>query len=85
MGHRFFGATHRFDVSGCADHFARISARFGPFAMALLKIGAYGPGASWLNIHMPPEDAVRALREMVDTDRPFTSMPWYLMGRTAAK
>jgi len=128
------GATHRFYVSGdtgYSDHFARIGERFGPFDMAFVKIGAYGPGAPWLDIHMSPEDAVRANRdvrarrmfpvhwgtfnlafhdwnepvqralaaaaanqvelvtprigEVVDADQPFTSTPWYLMGRDAAK
>jgi L-ascorbate metabolism protein UlaG (beta-lactamase superfamily) len=32
--------------------------------MAFVKIGAYGPGAPWLDIHMSPEDAVRAHREL---------------------
>jgi len=53
--------------------------------MALLKIGPHGLGESGLNIHMSPEDAVRALREMIDADRPTTSTPRYLIGRTAAK
>ena len=61
------GAKHRFYVSGdtgYSDHFARIGERFGPFDMAFFKIGAYGPGAPWLDIHMSPEDAVRAHREV---------------------
>ena len=85
MGHCLFGATPRFDVSGYAHHFARIGARLGPFAVALVKIGAHAPGASGLNIHMSPEDAVRARREMVVPYRPSTSTPRYLMGRTEAK
>ena len=59
------GSKHRFYVSGdtgYSDHFARIGERFGPFDMAFMKIGAYGPGAPWLDIHMSPEDAVRAHR-----------------------
>ena len=61
------GAKHRFYVSGdtgYSDHFARIGERFGPFDLAFIKIGAYGPGAPWLDIHMSPEDAVRAHREV---------------------
>ena len=61
------GAKHRFYVSGdtgYSDHFARIGERFGPFDMAFMKIGAYGPGAPWLDIHMSPEDAVRAHRDV---------------------
>ena len=61
------GSTHRFYVSGdtgYSDHFARIGERLGPFDMAFVKIGAYGPGAPWLDIHMAPEDAVRAHRDV---------------------
>ena len=57
------GPQHRFYVSGdtgYSDHFRRIGERFGPFDMSFIKVGAYGPGAPWLDIHMSPEDAVRA-------------------------
>jgi hypothetical protein len=37
-----------------------IGDRYGPFDLAFVKIGAYGPGAPWLDIHMSAEDAVRA-------------------------
>lgn len=61
------GARHRFYVSGdtgYSDHFAKIGERFGPFDLAFMKIGAYGPGAPWLDIHMSPEDAVRTHRDV---------------------
>jgi len=61
------GPQHRFYVSGdtgYSDHFQQIGERFGPFDLAFIKIGAYGPGAPWLDIHMAPEDAVRALGEL---------------------
>jgi L-ascorbate metabolism protein UlaG (beta-lactamase superfamily) len=61
------GARHRFYVSGdtgYSDHFTKIGERYGPFDMAFIKIGAYGPGAPWLDIHMTPEDAVRAHRDV---------------------
>ena len=61
------GAQHRFFVSGdtgYSDHFRVIGARFGPFDLSFMKIGAYGPGAPWLDIHMSVEDAVRAHREV---------------------
>jgi len=61
------GPQHRFYVSGdtgYSDHFRQIGERFGPFDLAFIKIGAYGPGAPWLDIHMTPEDAVRALGEL---------------------
>ncbi len=61
------GARHRFYVSGdtgYSDHFRAIGERFGPFDLSFIKIGAYGPGAPWLDIHMSAEDAVRAHREL---------------------
>jgi L-ascorbate metabolism protein UlaG (beta-lactamase superfamily) len=61
------GAQHRVYVSGdtgYSDHFSSIGARFGPFDMSFMKVGAYGPGAPWLDIHMSAEDAVRAHREV---------------------
>lgn len=57
------GARHRFFVSGdtgWSEHFQAIGERFGPFDLSFVKIGAYGPGAPWLDIHMSAEDAVRA-------------------------
>ena len=61
------GARHRFYVSGdtgYSDHFGRIGAQFGPFDLAFVKVGAYGPGAPWLDIHMSAEDAVRATQDV---------------------
>jgi L-ascorbate metabolism protein UlaG (beta-lactamase superfamily) len=61
------GARHRFFVSGDtghSDHFGKIGAQYGPFDLAFVKIGAYGPGAPWLDIHMSAEDAVRAAKEV---------------------
>ena len=61
------GARHRFYVSGdtgYSDHFRAIGERFGPFDLAFVKVGAYGPGAPWLDIHMSAEDAVRAAHEV---------------------
>ncbi|MEQ1686657.1 MAG: MBL fold metallo-hydrolase [Burkholderiaceae bacterium] len=57
------GPRHRLYVSGdtgYSDHFRAIGERFGPFDLSFIKVGAYGPGAPWLDIHMSPEDAVRA-------------------------
>ena len=57
------GARHRFYVSGdtgYSEHFRTIGERLGPFDLSFVKIGAYGPGAPWLDIHMSTEDAVRA-------------------------
>jgi L-ascorbate metabolism protein UlaG (beta-lactamase superfamily) len=61
------GARHRFYVSGdtgYSDHLRAIGERFGPFDLAFIKVGAYGPGAPWLDIHMSAEDAVRAARDV---------------------
>jgi L-ascorbate metabolism protein UlaG (beta-lactamase superfamily) len=61
------GEKHRFYVSGdtgYSDHFQKIGASHGPFDFAFVKVGAYGPGASWLDIHMSAEDAVRAARDV---------------------
>ena len=57
------GPHHRFYYSGdtgYSKHFKEIGRRFGPFDMSFIKIGAYGPGDSWLDVHMDPEHAVQA-------------------------
>lgn len=61
------GPANRFYYSGdtgFSNHFREVGDRFGPFDMAFVKIGAYGPGAAWTDIHMTPEEAVRASREV---------------------
>lgn len=57
------GAQHRFYVSGdtgYSDHFSTIGNKLGPFDLAFIKIGAYGPSDSWHDIHMGAEEAVQA-------------------------
>lgn len=57
------GPEHRFFYSGdtgFSDHFAQIGNRLGPFDLGIIKIGQYGPGASWIYSHMTPEEAVKA-------------------------
>ena len=57
------GPTQRVFFSGdtgFGDHFQTIGERLGPFDLGIVKIGAYGPGQSWLDIHMEPEAAVDA-------------------------
>jgi L-ascorbate metabolism protein UlaG (beta-lactamase superfamily) len=49
----FFGGD-----TGYTPAFAEIGARFGPFNLTLLPIGAYNE--QWPDIHMNPEEAVRA-------------------------
>ena len=58
MGFFYSGDT------GYSTHFREVGARFGPFDLAFIKIGAYGPGQSWIDIHMPPEQSVQALRDL---------------------
>jgi len=57
------GPKHRVFYSGdtgFSDHFQKIGNQFGPFDLSIIKVGAYGPGDSWLDIHMDPEHAVEA-------------------------
>jgi L-ascorbate metabolism protein UlaG (beta-lactamase superfamily) len=49
----FFGGD-----TGYTPAFAGIGARFGPFDLTLLPVGAYND--AWKAIHMDPEEAVRA-------------------------
>jgi L-ascorbate metabolism protein UlaG (beta-lactamase superfamily) len=49
----FFGGD-----TGYTPAFAAIGARFGPFDLTLLPVGAYNE--AWRAIHMDPEEAVRA-------------------------
>ena len=61
------GPMHRFFYSGdtgYGTHFDDIGSRLGPFDLAFVKIGAYGPGQSWIDIHMPPEQSVQAHRDV---------------------
>lgn len=44
--------------------FADIAVRFGPFDVALLPIGAYDPRWFMKPVHMDPEEAVQAVRDL---------------------
>jgi L-ascorbate metabolism protein UlaG (beta-lactamase superfamily) len=55
----FFGGD-----TGYTKSFADIGADHGPFDLTLMPVGAYHPG--WPDIHMNPEDAVRAHRDVTD-------------------
>ena len=35
--------------------FKEIGRRLGPFDVDIVKVGAYGPGQAWIDIHMPSE------------------------------
>lgn len=48
--------------TGYSPHFAEIRRRKGPVDLALVKVGAYG--STWLDIHMDPESAVKAARDL---------------------
>jgi L-ascorbate metabolism protein UlaG (beta-lactamase superfamily) len=57
------GSEHRIYYSGdtgFSDHLETVGKRLGPFYLSIIKIGAYGAGANWFDIHMTPEDSVRA-------------------------
>jgi L-ascorbate metabolism protein UlaG (beta-lactamase superfamily) len=57
------GARHRVLYSGDTamhDDFAAIGARLGPFDLTMIEVGAYD--ALWADVHLGPEQAVRAHR-----------------------
>ncbi len=61
------GAQHSFYYSGdtgYAEHFSAIHERYGRTDLNLIKVGAYGTPPSWLDIHMEPESAVRANKDL---------------------
>lgn len=56
------GGAHKVFYSGDSGYsklFAQIGKRLGPFDLNIIKVGAYGPGQSWSDIHMTPEEAVQ--------------------------
>jgi L-ascorbate metabolism protein UlaG (beta-lactamase superfamily) len=62
------GPQHRFFYSGDTGYakvFTDIGGRLGPFDLAFIKIGAYGPGAAWTDIHMTPEQALQVHRDVL--------------------
>ena len=46
--------------SGFSSHFQSIGDELGPFDLSIIKVGQYGPGASWIYSHMDPEQAIEA-------------------------
>jgi L-ascorbate metabolism protein UlaG (beta-lactamase superfamily) len=55
----FFGGD-----TGYTAGFADVGSGYGPFDLTLMPVGAYHPG--WPDIHMNPEEAVRAHRDVTD-------------------
>lgn len=51
--------------TGYGPHFGEIRKRLGAPDLVLMKVGAYGQ--SWLDIHMDPESAVQAQRDLGST------------------
>ncbi|AZP81994.1 hypothetical protein CDQ89_15885 [Mycobacterium avium subsp. paratuberculosis] len=61
------GPTHRAYFGGDTGYtktFAQTGAEHGPFDLTLLPIGAYN--TAWPDVHMNPEEAVRAHRDVTD-------------------
>jgi L-ascorbate metabolism protein UlaG (beta-lactamase superfamily) len=63
----FVGPNHRAYFGGDTGYtksFGQIGADHGPFDLTLLPIGAYN--TAWPDVHMNPEDAVRAHLDLTD-------------------
>ena len=50
--------------SGYSKLFSDIGEKLGPFDLNIIKIGAYGPGQAWLDIHMTAENALRTHQDL---------------------
>jgi N-acyl-phosphatidylethanolamine-hydrolysing phospholipase D len=55
--------------TGYHPEFGRIGDQLGPFDAALLPIGAYNPAWIMQPLHMNPEEAVRAYRDLTGPER----------------
>lgn len=56
------GRNERVFVSGDSGYsaaFSQIGEELGPFDLTIIKVGAYGPGQNWRDIHMPPEESIQ--------------------------
>jgi L-ascorbate metabolism protein UlaG (beta-lactamase superfamily) len=61
------GPRHRVYFGGDTGYtksFAQIGSDYGPFDLTLMPAGAYNP--AWPDIHMNPEEAVKAHRDVTD-------------------
>jgi L-ascorbate metabolism protein UlaG (beta-lactamase superfamily) len=66
----FVGPSHRAYFGGDTGYtksFAQIGADHGPFDLTLMPIGAYN--TAWPDIHMNPEEAVRAHLDVTDSGK----------------
>ena len=50
--------------SGYAPHFNEIGEKLGPIHIAFIKIGDYGGGKGWKDIHMVPENSIQAHKDL---------------------
>jgi len=72
-------ADDRFRIYFAGDtayfpEFGAIAERFGPFDLVLLPIGAYEPRWFMRSVHMNPDEAVQAYRELGDRTIPAPAM-----------
>ena len=61
------GPQHRAFFSGDTGYsksFAEIGKKLGPFDLGVIKVGAYGPGQAWIDIHMDPENAMKTAKDV---------------------
>jgi N-acyl-phosphatidylethanolamine-hydrolysing phospholipase D len=63
--------------TGLHPEFERIAARFGPFDVSILPIGAYEPRWFMQPVHMSPEEAVQAF---VDLTSPYPDRRSIMVG-----
>ena len=50
--------------TGYSKSFTEIGEKLGPFDLGIIKVGAYGPGQAWIDIHMDPENAMQTAKDV---------------------
>ena len=50
--------------TGYSPEFIKVGSQFGPFDATIIKIGTYGPGQMWYDIHMPPEESLQVHQDV---------------------
>jgi L-ascorbate metabolism protein UlaG (beta-lactamase superfamily) len=58
------GKTYFAGDTGYGPHFAEVGRKLGPFRLAVLPIGAYRPEWFMAPIHVSPDEAVKAARDL---------------------